>query len=328
MTQQPHELVWTLATAGLAARCVHVVADLGVADWIDDSRVPAAELASACGVDADALGRVMSLLAAHGIFDHRDGTFGHTASSRLLCSDHPMTMRPFLQMMGLPIIWGSITELGHSVRTGRPALEVLEPQGLWAHLQDHPSDGEIFGRAMTAKAGAEGAAVVDAFDFRPYRTIADIGGGRGHLLRAVLDVAPDTEGILFDLPEVIDSLDVEHPRMRATAGDFFKDALPAAHAYVLMEVLHDWPDKECVAILAAIRRAAHADSTLLVIEGVLPADHNDPRAATLDLIMLTVTGGRERTASQLSALLEQAGFRLDRVTETASPMRIVEATPV
>jgi hypothetical protein len=147
-------------------------------------------------------------------------------------------------------------------------------------------------------------------------------------LRAVLDVAPDTEGILFDLPEVIDSLDVEHPRMRVAAGNFFTDALPAAHAYVLMEVLHDWPDQECVAILSAIRRAAHEKSTLLIIEGVLPEEHNDPRAATLDLIMLTVTGGRERTASQLSALLERAGFRLDRVTETASPMRIVEATPV
>ncbi len=116
--------------------------------------------------------------------------------------------------------------------------------------------------------------------------------------------------------------------MRATAGDFFKDALPAADAYVLMEVLHDWPDEKCVAILAAIRRAAQANSTLLVIEGVLPEDHKDPRAATLDLIMLTVTGGRERTASQLSELLEQAGFRLDRVTETASPMRIVAASPL
>ncbi len=328
MTQQPHELVWTLTTAGFAARCVHMVADLGVADRIGDFPVSVEELASACDVDADALDRVINLLAAHGIFEHRNGRFGHTDSSRLLRSDHPMTMRPFLQMMGLPIIWGSITELGHSLRTGRPSIEILEPQGLWGHLQGHPSDGEIFGRAMTAKAGAEGAAVVDAFDFRPYRTIADIGGGRGHLLRAVLDGAPDTEGILFDLPEVIDSLDVEHPRMRAIAGDFFKDALPAADAYVLMEVLHDWPEMECLEILAAIRRAAHQNSTLLVVEGVLPEDHNDPRAANLDLIMLTVTGGRERTASEMSGLFEQAGFRLDRVTDTASPMRIVEGSPV
>jgi len=214
------------------------------------------------------------------------------------------------------------------VRTGRPSLETLEPQGLWAHLQGHPSEGEIFGRAMTAKASAEGAAVVDAFDFRPYRAIADIGGGRGHLLRAVLEAAPETEGILFDLPEVIDSLDVEHPRMRATAGNFFKDVLPTADAYVLMEVLHDWPDEECVAILAAIRRAAHEKSTLLIIEGVLPEDHKDPRAATLDLIMLTVTGGRERTATDFEKLLQRAGWGLNRVVETASPMRIVEAVPV
>lgn len=180
---------------------------------------------------------------------------------------------------------------------------------------------------MTAKAGAEGAAVVDAFDFRSYRTVADIGGGRGHLLRAVLDVAPDTEGILFDLPEVIDSLDIEHPRMRATAGDFFKDALPTAEAYVLMEVLHDWPDEECVAILAATRRAASENSTLLIIEGVLPEDHKDPRAATLDLIMLTVTGGRERTATSFGKLLQRAGWGIKGVVDTASPMRIVEAVP-
>ncbi|MBA3338758.1 MAG: hypothetical protein H0T54_03250 [Geodermatophilaceae bacterium] len=235
MTPQPHELVWSLATAGFAARCIHVIADLGVADRIDDSPAATDELAAACGVDADALGRVMNLLAAHGVFDYRDGKFGHTESSRLLRSDHPMTMRPFLQMMGLPIIWGSITELGHAVRTGRPSLD-LESQGIWAHLQAHPSEGEIFGRAMTAKAGAEGAAVVDAFDFQQYRTIADIGGGRGHLLRAVLEAAPDSDGILFDLLEVVDSLDVEHPRMRTTAGDFFKDALPTADAYMLMEV--------------------------------------------------------------------------------------------
>lgn len=126
MSQQPHEMVWALATGGFAARCVHVVADLGVADRIDDSYVSANELASACEVDADALDRVMNLLAAQDIFEHREGMFGHTQSSRLLRSDHPMTMRPFMQMMGLPIIWGSITELGHAVRTGQPSLEVLD----------------------------------------------------------------------------------------------------------------------------------------------------------------------------------------------------------
>ncbi len=326
MIQQPHETVWALATAGFAARCIHAVADLGVADRIDSDPVSVSDLASVCTADADALDRVLRLLAAHGIFEHQAGGYRHTASSRLLRSDHPMTMRPFVQMMALPFVWDSLTEVKHSIHTGKPALETVEPKGLWAYLQDRPAQAEIFGHAMTAKAGAEVAAVLDAYDFTRFGTIADIGGGRGHLLRAVLDAAPAADGILFDLPEVINALNIDQKRLTNQAGDFFIDALPTADAYVLMEVLHDWPDDECVAILSAIRRAANENSTLLIIEGVISQDQADPRARTLDMIMLTVTGGRERRASEFTALFDRAGFRLDRVIETASPMRIVEAS--
>lgn len=322
---QPHEAVWALSTAGFAARALHVVAELGVADRIDDAPVPAAALAAACDVDADALDRVLSLLAAHDVFERHPDGYRHTPSSRLLRDDHPMSMRPFAQMMGLPLIWGSLTELRQSVQTGRPGLETLEPKGIWAYLQDRPGEADVFAHAMTAKAGAEVAAVVAAYDFTRFATVADVGGGRGHLLRAVLDAAPGTSGVLFDLPEVVDILGAGHPRMTATAGDFFVDALPAADAYVLMEVLHDWSDEECVAILGAIRRAASDDATLLVVESVLPEQLLDPRSRTLDVVMLAVTGGRERTANELSALFERAGFALDTIIDTASPMRIVTA---
>jgi O-methyltransferase len=181
---------------------------------------------------------------------------------------------------------------------------------------------------MTAKAAAEVAAVLDAYDFGGFATIADIGGGRGHLLSAVLDAAPTAEGVLFDLPEVAATLDVEHPRMTVQPGDFFTDPLPSADGYVLMEVLHDWADAECVQILSAVRRAAHDGCTLLVIEGVLAEPDTHARARTLDLVMLTVTGGRERTAGEMRALLERSGFRLDRVVDTARPMRVVDASPV
>jgi C-methyltransferase len=325
MSRQPHEIVWALSNAEFAARCLHVVADLGVADLIEDEPVSVDVLAEACEVDADALERVLRLLTSHGVFDRRPDGYGHTPSSRLLRDDHPMSMRPFAQMMGLPLVRGSVTELGQSVRTGRPGLETLEPKGIWAYLQEHPGEAQVFGRAMTAKAGAEVAAVRAAYDFTRFGTIADIGGGRGHLLRAVLDAAPSAEGVLFDLPAVIQTLDVEHPRMAATAGDFFVDALPRADAYLLMEVLHDWSDQECVTILGAIRRAAPDHATLLVIESLIPEGVADPRAYTLDVIMLAVTGGRERTANQLSALFDRAGFRLDKVIDTTSPMRIVEA---
>lgn len=326
--QQPHEVIWTLTNAGVVSRCLHVVAELGVADDLRDGTVSAPELASRCGADAGALERVLRLLAAHGVFERENGGFRHTAASRLLRSDHPLSIRGFPRMMGLPVFSTTFANLEHSLRTGSPALETVEPGGLWAYIQDHPDEALIFGQAMAAKAAADIAAILDAYDFSRFRTIADIGGGRGHLLRAVLDAAPDAQGVLFDLPEVIDALDVEHERLTTQAGDFFVDALPAADAYVLMEVIHDWPDAECVAILSAIRRAAAPGASLLVLENVLPEEESDPRGQTLDVIMLAVTGGRERTASQLSELFNRAGFTDGTVVETAGPLRIVEATTI
>ncbi len=268
------------------------------------------------------------MLAAHGIFVRGADGYRHTPASRLLRSDHPMSMRPFVRMAGMPLMWGSLNGLAGAVRTGRPVVETLEPDGLWAYLRDRPGEAAVFARAMSAKASGEIAAVLAAYDFTGFATIADIGGGRGHLLRAVLDAAPAATGVLFDLPEVINNLDVSHPRMTATAGSFFVDALPEADAYILMDVLHDWPDAQCVAILQAIRRAAHVDSTLLVLEGIVAEQAADPGSATLDVVMLALTGGRERAAAELDALLEAGGFKLDKVIDTASPMRIAQARAV
>jgi C-methyltransferase len=181
---------------------------------------------------------------------------------------------------------------------------------------------------MTAKAGIDVGAVTAAYDFTRFGRIADIGGGRGHLLRAILEAAPGAEGVLFDLPMVIDTLNTGgQPRLTVQAGDFFADALPSAEAYILMEVLHDWADEQCVAILNAIRRAAPDSATVLVVEDLMPEEHADPGASTLDIIMLTVTGGRERTADQLGNLFDAAGFGLVRVIDTRSSIRIVEARP-
>jgi hypothetical protein len=325
---QPHEIVWALSTAGFAARCLHVVAELGVADRISDEPVSVDELAQSCQVDSSALDRVLRLLSTHGVFDRRDAGYGHTPVSRLLRDDHPTSMRAFAQMMGLDGIWGSLQQLRYSVETAKPGMEKLEPKGAWAYLQDRPDEAEIFARAMTAKAGADITAVLATYDFTPFHRIADIGGGRGHLLRAVLNAAPEADGMLFDLPIVIDTLTVDdQPRLTAQAGDFFVDPLPAADAYLLMDVLHDWPDEQCVSILTAIRRAAPAGAVLLIIEDVIPQGRVDARASTLDIIMLTVAGGRERTASELGELLTRAEFRLDTVLDTPSPRRIVQALP-
>lgn len=322
---EPHEIVWQLCTSGVPARCLQVVADLGIADRIPDEPVPVADLAGACGADPDALDRVLRLLAAHAVFEHSAGGYGHTAASRLLREDQPMSMRAFVSMMGLPAIWNSLTALEHAVRTGRPGLETLEPEGFWAYLQGRPDQAQVFGRAMTAKAGADIAAVLASYDFAGFHTVADIGGGRGHLLRAVLDGAPAVEGVLFDLPDVVGRFELDGQRLTLQAGDFFQDPLPPADGYLLMEVIHDWDDDAAVKILRAARRAARPGSRLLIIENVLDDDRPDPRGQILDIIMLTVTGGRERTAGELGVLLTRAGWRPGAVSSTPGPMRIQEA---
>ena len=322
---QPHEIVWTLTNNVIASRCLHVVAELGVADHIGDGTVAVKQLASACGADPDGLDRVLLLLTASGIFERHAEGYRHTEASRLLCTEHPMSMRAFARMMGLPVIRASFDQLEHSVRTGSPAIELAAADGLWPYLIGHPDEAQIFGQAMTGKAAADTAAVLGAYDFGRFDTIADIGGGRGHLLRAVLDAVPSAEGILFDLPDVIRTLDIDRNRLTARAGDFFVDPLPTADAYILMEVIHDWPDAESAAILTAIRRAASPGARVLIIENVLGDGAVDPRGHTLDVIMLAVTGGRERTGKQLGGLLDGAGFTDSRVIETGGPLRIVES---
>ena len=324
MSQKPHEVIWTLTNAAVPSAALHTVAELGVADHVADETVPLKQLAAACGADPDALDRVLCLLVAHGIFDRQPDGYRHNDASRLLRGDHPMSMRAFARMMGLPVMKASFGRLDHSIRTGSTSFELVDGNSLWPYLAAHPDEMEIFGQAMTAKAAGDTAAVLAAYDFGRFDTIADIAGGRGHLLRAVLDAEPTAEGILFDLPDVVAALEIDRDRLTGRPGDFFVDPLPSADAYILMEVIHDWPDAEAAAILEAVRRAASPGARVLIIENVLVDVGADPRGHTLDVIMLTVTGGRERTGNELGELLKGAGFAPSAVIDTSGPLRIVE----
>ena len=328
MERQPHETIWGLATATVASRTLHVVAELGVADHIDAAPVTAKELAVRCSADESALDRALMLLAAHGVFDRVGDAYAHTAASRLLRSDHPMSMRAFPRMMGMASFSASLGHLEHSVRTGEPAFGLVNRDGLFAHLQRNEDEARIFDASMTAKAAGDIAAVLAAYDFSRFSTIADIGGGRGHLLRALLEAAPQATGILFDLPAVIDTVDAERERFAVHAGDFFVDDLPAAEVFILMEVIHDWDDDQAATILSAVRRAATSGATVLIIEALADEEALDPVVRTLDMIMLAITGGRERTSAELGRLLASAGFRATRTLPTPSPLRIVEAVAV
>jgi hypothetical protein len=226
-------------------------------------------------------------------------------------------------MRGLPAIWRGFTELEHAARTGRPTTDW---PALVAYFAAHPEEAAVFNAAMVAKSQVVIPAVLDAFAFDAFKIVADIGGGRGHLLHAILARVPSARGILFELPHVIaDAAPVASPRLRLVAGDFFADAMPVADLYILMDLLHDWPDEEAARILTALRRVAPRAARVLIIETLVAATPGPHFSKTLDILMLALTGGRERTATEHARLLEGAGFSLERVLSTASQYSIVEA---
>lgn len=228
--------------------------------------------------------------------------------------------------MGFPIYWRMWEAFDESVRTGTPAGRRLMPEGGWQYLAEHPEEGRIFAEAMAAKSHVQIPAILRAYDFSRFDRIGDIGGGQGHLLRAVLGAAPQATGILFDLPHVIDlAAQTAAERLAFQAGSFFGDRLPPCDCYLVMHVLHDWSDEDAVRILRAISDAAPPKVAVLVIESVVPDVPVPTWERILDLHMLAIHGGRERTQQEYAGLLALAGFSLHRAIDTSAGVWVLEA---
>lgn len=323
--QDPADLVASLAEAYVNSRCLHVIADLGVCDVVGDVPSSVTEIAAEVRADAAALGRVMRHLAALGVFELAEGGFRHNEASRLLTSNHPSGLLPLTRLLGLPIIWDSFRVLGESVRSGRPGAELQHPDGFFAYLDAHPGESDIYDEGMTAMTVRRIERIVPHYDFSGFTTIADIGGGRGHLLRAVLDQAPNATGILFDRAQVLAEFEGDD-RIMVQPGDFFRDPLPAAECYLLSNIVHDWGDREAAAILNSLRAASLRDSRLLLFEFVLPEDAEPFAASDIDVFMLALVSGRERTLTEYEQLLAATGWNLVNAIPTPS-QTIIEARP-
>ncbi len=312
-------------------RSLHAVAEIGVADALGESPRTAEELAKETGVDAGALARTLRVLSTEGIFEARDGAWGHTAASRLLRSDHPQSMRSFVRMIGLPVYWRGFEYFGDALKTGESVQERVVAGGYWKYLSENPESARLFDEAMMGKAAGQIAGVLASYDFSAFRTIADIGGGRGHLLAAALQAAPAAHGVLFDQSHVTaaaQAAGMESERLRVYPGDFFVDALPSADCYLIMQVIHDWDDEKAASILRAIRKAAAPGAKLLVIECIVPEDSKPSWTKLLDLQMLTLLSGKERTEKEYSDMLRTAGFRLERVIDVGMSTSILESVAV
>ncbi len=303
-----------------------VAADLRVADALAEGPRTADELAAQVGADARVLRRVLRGLAAEEVLDELPGgRFALTDTGQLLREGVEGSQRGAVLARG-GLYYGALAGLLDAMRDGGIPFERVHGRTFFAHLDAHPAQSARFQASMAVRAAREAAAVVEAYDFGRFRSLVDVGGGPGVLLATISRAAPELSVVLFDRPEV-----VREATLPAVGGDFFTEVPAGAQAYLLSRVLHDWSDAEAGAILATVRRAMPDGGTLLLVEAVLPERAaDDPAAVLMDLHMLTLLRGQERTADEFGALLDAAGFRLDRVVaaDPASGVHVLEARPV
>jgi SAM-dependent methyltransferase len=226
----------------------------------------------------------------------------------------------------------AFAQLSHSVRTGLPAFDQVFGKPRFDWLADHPDEAALFQRAMIGLGQGANEAVADAYDFGPFASVVDVGGGHGHLLTAILARHSHLSGVIFDLPSGLHMPKSDArgglPRTEFVAGSFF-DFVPAgADVYVLKKVIHDWNDKQAIAILRNCRDAVTPHGKVLVVETIIPPGNEPHSIKLIDANMLVVTGGVERTQAEYARLFEAAGLRLERVVSTIQPISVLEGSRV
>ena len=322
----PARALARLADGYLSTQLIYVAARLGVADALAGGPDGAAELAAKLGARPGPLHRVLRGLAADGVLDELpDGRFALSPVGELLIDGAPGSQRGAALARG-QLYYTAVGALLDCVLDGpepdgMPPFELVHGEPFFAHLAARPGHTAAFRASMAARSAREADAVVAAYDFGPFHRLIDVGGGPGVLLRAILAANPGVDGLLFDRPEV-----VAGATLPALGGDFFIAVPEGADVYLLSRVIHDWPDADAVAVLRSCRRAMPRSATLLLVEAVLPERAaDDPEAIRMDLHMLALLRGRERTASEFADLLAAGGFGLTRVLPTAAGVSVLEA---
>jgi SAM-dependent methyltransferase len=312
------------------SQAIYVAAKLKIADLLAEGPHTVDELAEMTGAHAPSLYRVLRALAGMGVFIEDDERrFGMTPLAEPLRSDVPGSQWAFAVMMGEEHyhVWG---DLFFAVETGQNAFERIYGMPVFEFLSENPEKGRIFDAAMTSIHGRETLPLLDAYDFSDIELLADIGGGNGSVLTAVLQRHPKLRGLLFDLRPVIERSRRNLKfagfagRCQLATGDFFQSVPAGADAYLLRHIIHDWNDEKAMLILRNIHRAMKADGRLLVLETVLPPGNQPSPARFLDLTMMLVPGGQERTEEEYRRLFGDAGFRLTRIIPTSSPISVIE----
>jgi len=332
---QPRALMENLIGGYRLTQMVYVVAELGIVDQLEAAGPQSAEqLAAACGAHAASLYRVLRGLAGAGVFSEDDsGCFTATDAGRLLLRERPDSLHPWVIDYGQPWWWQPWGRLLHTVRTGETAFPAVHGSAFFDWLRAHPEDLERFNAHMTAMTVAAAAAVGAACDLAGARVIVDVAGGHGSLLATLLARDPALAGILFDLPEVVAGAGAVlkargvAARVRCVGGSFFEAVPRGGDLYLLKDIVHDWDDDRALAILRNCRDAMSPGARLVLVERVIEPGNSPSAAKLLDVSMMVITGGRERSAADYRELLAASGLRLAGITPTRSAHSLLEAVP-
>lgn len=313
-------------SAEWVSRSIYVAARLGIADQLEGGSMSIDDLAVATKTHPEALTKLLRLLAGNEIFlETSDRCFSNTDASRLLLSSHPDSLYAFTLFYGEDL-HKSFGELLSSIRSNKPAFELAYQQPIYSYLRENPSRALLYHHAVKEESKGAIDAILAAYDFSEFKTLYDIGGGEGHVLEGIVKRHPKIKGRLFDLPEVAGMIINSH--FRSESGDFFFAVPPGGDGYLLKSILHGWDDDKALQILQNCHKAMHSKSKLLVIEVLLNASTPMRFGACMDLLMLTLTGGKERSGDELGDLLQRAGFKIEKTYKTTSEFHIIEATPI
>lgn len=332
----PPAVLMQMLMSFITSQAISVAAKLYIADHLAGGAKTVDELAELTQTHAPSLYRLLRALTSSGVFTKdAENRFSNTALGEALRSDHPASMRDAAHMICDREHWTAHGNMLHSVKTGETAFDHTFGMPIFPYFAQNQAVAEIFDNAMTSFSNVVAKAVAATYDFSAAETIADIGGGHGLILSTVLQANPQAKGILFDQPyvvegatEILKNAGVEE-RVERIGGDFFSEVPVKADVYLMKFIIHDWNDEQSVTILKNLAKYAEPGAKVLLIETVVEEDDHLPSVSKLmDLNMLAMTGGKERTPSEYAALFEQTGFKLTNVILTPSPLQIVEAVRV
>ena len=331
----PQAILMQMLFGYAPARAISIVAELRIADLLAGGSKTAEELALTTKSHSRSLYRLLRACASVGIFSEgSDKRFSLTPMAEFLRSDNPESLRAFAEMLAHGEQFQTWSALDFSIQTGTPAFDKVHGMPIFEYYPTHPKSGQIFNDAMTSMSLGSSMAVMQAYDFSGITKLVDIGGGHGFLLASVLEKYPTMKGVLYDTATIVEEakglLEKQGVtnRCETVGGNFFESAPSGGDAYMMKHIIHDWNDEGCIAILKNCRKGITEGGKLLVIEMVVPPGNEPSLSKLLDLQMLAVLPGCERTEEEYSALFGAAGFKLTRIVPTMSPYSVIEGVAV